>query len=443
MKLRTGSESKPAGLNRNNLDKSILFSQPPERKCCSSIFLQQRNGEDMAYANLQDVEQARYFQEGTALNRVLTEAPYLPRCSDDKTATRIRPREYAIRYPYMQVNRPGFVSWLIFDLDHDQAMIWEDAGLPAPNLIVRNRTSGHSHLYYAITPVCTTENARSRPIEFMKAVYAAFSVKLKADPDFHSGPVAKTPGHPWWLTQELHGHVHELGELADYVDLASDKRRGKGPEFEQVSHSRHCILFEYLRHYAYSVVNKERVQGSFESFTRILEAYAYNKNSFVKLGFAENLPMSSIRATVKSVARWTWNHYHGSGRCNRGVMNLDPDLPLAERQKRAAVRTHEARRKGTESKVRAACRQLQQLGKAFTQTAVARIADLSRQTVATCQHILEEVNQTLSTVTPVTKHANVKFGVHQVTAALQNIPNALNEASPGGLPIPDINPANR
>ena len=41
----------------------------------------------------------RFFQSGTALNRVLTEAPYLPRCSDDKTATRVRPREYAIRYP--------------------------------------------------------------------------------------------------------------------------------------------------------------------------------------------------------------------------------------------------------------------------------------------------------------------------------------------------------
>ena len=49
----------------------------------------------------------RFFQGGTALNRVLLEAPYLPRCSYDKTATRIRPREYAIRYPYMQVNRPG------------------------------------------------------------------------------------------------------------------------------------------------------------------------------------------------------------------------------------------------------------------------------------------------------------------------------------------------
>jgi len=62
--------------------------------------------------------------------------------------------------------------------------------------------------------------------------------------------VAKTPGHPWWLTHELHAHVYELGELADYVDLAVSSPWGKGPQFDEVSHSRHCILFEHLRHYA-------------------------------------------------------------------------------------------------------------------------------------------------------------------------------------------------
>ena len=74
-------------------------------------------------AQKRENQEGRFFQSGTALNRVLMEAPYLPRCSDDKTATRVRPREYAIRYPYMQVNRPGFVSWLIFDLDHSKLFL--------------------------------------------------------------------------------------------------------------------------------------------------------------------------------------------------------------------------------------------------------------------------------------------------------------------------------
>ncbi|WP_238418504.1 replication initiation protein, partial [Pseudomonas cannabina] len=226
---------------------------------------------------------ARFFEDGTALNRLLLEAPYMARCSDDKTATRVRPREYALRYPYMQVNRPGMVSWLVFDLDHANALAWDDAGLPAPNLMVRNRKSGHSQLFYAVPSVCTTENARAKPIQYMKAIYAAFAARLDADVDYHGGPVAKTPGHPWWETTEFHSHVYELGELASAVELTV-KPWATGPKLDQVSHSRHCILFEQLRYFAYSIVNRERELGSFESFMRSLDAYAYNHNSFLKQG---------------------------------------------------------------------------------------------------------------------------------------------------------------
>ncbi|MCQ3024148.1 replication initiation protein [Pseudomonas savastanoi] len=335
---------------------------------------------------------ARFFEDGTALNRLLLEAPYLARCSDDKTATRVRPREYALRYPYMQVNRPGMVSWLVFDLDHANALAWDDAGLPAPNLMVRNRKSGHSQLFYAVPSVCTTENARTKPIQYMKAIYAAFAARLDADVDYHGGPVAKTPGHPWWETTEFHSHVYELGELASAVELTV-KPWATGPKLDQVSHSRHCILFEQLRYFAYSIVNRERELGSFESFMRSLDAYAYNHNSFLKQGFSENLPLSSIRATVKSVGRWTWDRYTGDRRCHRGAMQLDGSLSLTERQSLAARRTHELRHKATESKIRAACRQLQDQGKALVRSAIAALAGVSASTVARYAHILSEVTK--------------------------------------------------
>ncbi|MBK5304345.1 MULTISPECIES: replication initiation protein [Gammaproteobacteria] len=334
----------------------------------------------------------RFFEDGTALNRVLLEAPYMARCSDDKTATRIRPREYALRYPYMQINRPGMVSWLIFDLDHANSLIWDDAGLPAPNLMVRNRKSGHTHLYYAVPSVCTTESARPKPIQFMKAIYAAFAARLDADVDYNGGPVAKTPGHPWWDTTELHNHVYELGELASAVELTV-KPWATGPKLDQVSHSRHCILFEQLRYFAYSIVNRERELGSFESFMRSLDAYAYNHNSFLKQGFSENLPLSSIRATVKSVGRWTWDRYTGDRRCHRGAMQLDRSLSLAERQSLAAKRTNEIRHRATESKIRAACRQLQAQSKALVRSAIATLAGVSVRTVASYAHIMTEVSK--------------------------------------------------
>lgn len=334
----------------------------------------------------------RYFEEGTAFNRILIEAPYLARCSDNKTAALVRPREYAIRFPYMQINRQGMVSWLIFDLDHANSLKWDDAGLPPPNLIVRNRANGHSHLYYAIPTVCTTENGRDKPILFMKAVYTAFANLLDADPDYNSGPVAKTPGHPWWSTIELHNHIYDLGELADYVELNVTPWK-TGPNLEDLPHSRHCILFEQLRYYAYSVVNRERERGNLASFTRMLEAFAHNHNRFARAGFTQNLMLSSVRATVRSVARWTWTRYVGSTRCCRGSMELDKSLPLPERQSLSAKRTHQLRHKDTESKIRAACRGLQERGEALTMTAIAALAGVTRQTVANYGHILNEVSK--------------------------------------------------
>jgi len=381
---------------------------------------------------------AHFSEDGTAFNRIVIEAPYLARCSDNKTATLVRPRDYAIRYPYMQINRRGMVSWLIFDLDHTNSLAWDDEGLPPPNLIVRNRNNGHSHLFYAIPPVCTTENARDKPIQYMRAIYAAFALRLKADPDYNSGPVAKTPGHPWWSTSELHNHVYELGELADYVELQVSPWK-TGPELEDLPHSRHCVLFEQLRYFAYSIVNQERERGTLASFSRRLEAFAHNHNKFARNGFSEDLMLSSVRATVRSVARWTWTRYQGSTRCCRGAMALDKSLPLAERQSLAAKRTHELRHRSTESKIRAACRGLQERGEKLTQVAIAILAGVSRQTVANYGHVLNEVTrpQTISVLvaTSVSKTVSpsstgdqgstpshgialtdVTYGVHQVTA---------------------------
>ncbi len=361
----------------------------------------------------------------TAFDRFLHEAPYLARCSDNKSAALVRPREYAINFPYMQINRRDMVSWLIFDLDHANALAWDDAGLPAPNLVVRNRKNGHAHLYYAINPICTSERAREKPIQYMKAVYTAFARRLEADEDYHSGPVAKTPGHPWWETTDLHAHVYDLGELAESVELEVTPWR-KGPQLEDVSHSRHCIMFEQLRHFAYSITNRERERGTFQSFCRQLEAFAHNNNTFARQGFsARNLPNSSIRATVRSVARWCWAKYSGSGKY-RGAMELDKSLPLAERQRLAAERTHEVRRKATESKIRAACRGLLERGEALTQAAIATLAGVSRQTVAKYPHILEQAKQPAPiAVLDAARQAkaggaqgpaaSVKHGAHQIT----------------------------
>ncbi|KPC31061.1 putative replication protein [Pseudomonas syringae pv. cilantro] len=391
---------------------------------------------------LQTPVDPRFFVADTALNRVFEEASYLARCSDNKTAMRVRPREHAIRYPYMQVNRLDRVSWLIFDLDHANSLIWDDARLPPPNLIVRNRHSGSSHLYYAIIPVCTSDSARDKPIRYMKAIYKAFVDRLKADPEYHGGPVAKTPGHPWWHTRELHSNVYELADLAECVELEPVTPWGKGPDLDAVSHSRHCMLFENLRFFAYSIVNNEREHGSYDHFMQRLTAHAHNSNQFGGRGaFRDDLPLSSIRSTVRSVGRWTWNRYTGNSRCHRGVMELDKSTPLAERQKLSAKRTHEVRNKATESKIRAACRSLHSQAKPLAIAAIAALSGITRQTVAKYRHVINETRSNVVvalqppfTTSPpavpktpgwpsqVSKSVCVKYGANQIPAGGDSTP---------------------
>ncbi|WP_018694178.1 replication initiation protein [Algicola sagamiensis] len=365
------------------------------------------------------MQQDRYYKAGTALNRVYTEAAYYPRCSDDKTARLSLPRDLATKHPYMQVNRPGMESWLIFDLDHDNPWIWEEAGLPAPNLIVMNRNEGSSHLFYAIKPVCTSLRARAHPIRYKKAIYEAMARKLRADASY-SGPVAKTPGHPWWSTTEIHNIEYSLGELADYVDLEEKPRWSRGPDIEGNSHSRHCLLFEEARYYAYSIVNELRDNGTFEHFHSMVQAFAENKNNFSKRGFPQDLTYSQMMATVKSISRWTWDNYHGTGRCHVGAMSLNKSLPLNERQSLAATRTHKERQKSTVSKIRAACANLRTQGKKLTYVAIARISKLTRQTVAKYKDFIEhnEPCKIISITEVMQKSKSVNYATYQIPPAL-------------------------
>lgn len=363
-----------------------------------------------------------------AMDRIFNEAPYLPRCSTNKTAALVRPLEYAVNYPYMQINRSHMVSWLIFDLDHDHLVqpnpyIWSDKGLPAPNFIVRDKKSNKAHLFYAISPVCTSENARSKPIQYMKAVYRAMALCLESDLDY-SGPVAKTPHHSDWLTTELHGQEYSLDELSDYVELESSPPPWAIKEQIDTSHSRNCSLFEKLRYYAYGIVNQEREKGSFRNFSSRLSAYANSNNDFVSLGFDSNLSASEVKATVKSICRWTWDNYRGRSDCQRGIMALSDSLSLSEKQALAAKRTHRTRQQKSLISITKACRWLKEQNKAPTFSAIAHYARLSRQTVAKYAIDIARILKAPTSVIPLESLFNnklsVNHAVHQISGSSES-----------------------
>ena len=324
-----------------------------------------------------------------AMERFLDTAPYFSRCGDTKVATYIRPRDYAIKKPYMQANRADMISWLVFDLDHSNPNVWDDRNLPTPNFVVRDRNKNTAHLFYAIVPVCISNNARKKPVRFMKLVYKAMAKTMDADPSY-TGVIAKTPHHPIWCTTEFHDYIYELSELAAHVDiepLPSWQKKGKA----EIGGSRNCTLFEKLRHYAYSIVEYDREHSHYEAFKLRLEQYAEKCNDFISQGYNCNLSLSEIRATTKSVARWTWEKYIRNECFNRGIMNLDNTLPQAHRQSLSARRTHQERKFNNAKKILIATQQIVANKEKVTYTAIARLSKLCRQTVTKYKSIIERV----------------------------------------------------
>ena len=344
-----------------------------------------------------------------ALDRFYDALPTKPYCGDMKPAYLIRSKRHALRWNYIQASPPGLTAWLTFDIDHANCWIWEEAGLPAPNLIVRDRTTNTSHISYAIVPVCTSRNGRSHPQRYMEAIRKAFAGRLNADSEY-TGRITKNPFSPYWETTELHSAEYSLGELAESVDLDA---HSPAP-LALVADESHCagrnsILFQRLRFWAYPQVNGYRDSGTYQEWLNRVHRQAEQLNDFRDTEYESRgaLGVTEIDATSRSVARWTWDHYQAPQA--RGVMQLqDADIDLTSKQRLAARRTHQLRHEATTSAVRDAIDTLTTAGERVSKTAVARLTGLSRQHISgRYSHIFEE---------RATQADSVAYGVYQISA---------------------------
>ncbi len=175
------------------------------------------------------------------------------------------------------------------------------------------------------------------------------------------------------------------------MDLAVSSPWGKGQRSTEVSHSRHCILFEHLRHYAYSIVNRERSAARSATFTAAARSLRAQPQQLPEAGL-HGQPGPVLTQGHGEVRRpLDVGSLTGSGRVPPGLMQLEKDLPLIERQRLAAAvpTTCATRPPSPRCAPRAACSNRR--AKPSTQAAIGRVAGLTRQTVATYKHVLDEV----------------------------------------------------
>ncbi|WP_082954367.1 replication initiation protein [Acidihalobacter prosperus] len=230
--------------------------------------------------------------------------PRRPYCSNELSqGLLIRPAIDAMEHRYIQPNAPLSVAWLVFDLDYPgAAFAWEHANLPPPTMTVINPQNAHAHLFYGLeTPVVTSEAARDAPIRYAAALQAAFLAKLRADPGY-AGLIAKNPYHDNWRSIWVH-HLYDLNELAEWVDLPKHNAQR-----ETLGLGRNCTMFDELRAWAYQWVREyKRNEATVSEWHRAVFAQAENLNVF-----DIPLPNNEVKATAKSVAKWTWQHFNES-----------------------------------------------------------------------------------------------------------------------------------
>jgi len=232
--------------------------------------------------------------------------PRRPYCSDDlQYGVKIRQLKTALKMPYIQINPPHLRMWMLFDVDREGAAIaWEDADLPAPAWAAVNRQNGHAHLAYGLSaPVLVAESARRQPIRFLQGIEGAYREALRADRGY-SGLITKNPKHPLWRVLYGDARLWELGELAEYGDVEHYiPRHAKKPE--EVGLGRNCIVFEFLRQWAYRNIRAAKERANF-----VIWQADCNNRALVRNGdFPHPLDGREVWHIAKSVSIWTWRRF--------------------------------------------------------------------------------------------------------------------------------------
>ena len=274
--------------------------------------------------------------------------PRRPYCTDDPAhGLRIRPQASALAYRHIQHNPPPHVAALVFDLDKaDSYHAWQDAGLPAPHWISVNRMNGHAHIGYILAaPVARTSAARQKPLRYLAAIEHVLAKRLGADLGY-SGLITKNPTHADWLTVWHQIEPYSLDYLAEFcpdADLAAYSRRSRK---EATGLGRNVTVFDNVREWAYTAIRAHWRPNGYDAWLCAVQAACECTNVF-GLEQGGPLPHSEIKATAKSIARWTWRNLTPSTFADYVDRTHTPEIQAARGAKGGKVSKGGGRPTGT------------------------------------------------------------------------------------------------
>eukprot|EP01037_Dinobryon_pediforme_P019192 gene19192-19565_t len=137
-------------------------------------------------------------------------------------------------------------------------------------------------------------------------------VLLRADKAYNH-TLTKNPLHPRWRTV-TNPTSYDLSDFKEYFDIP--KRTPVRPLPKDIFiNGRNDELFHTLRLWAYRAVNT--LHASID-----LESAVYEEAIEINNCFDNPLPLSEVKATAKSVARWTYKHEGQLGHSQSKVLQF-------------------------------------------------------------------------------------------------------------------------
>ena len=298
--------------------------------------------------------------------------------NDLKNGLKFRKKERAIAFSHLATNQL-YRKFIVLDIDQPwSAFLWEERGMPVPSLVVISPDTGRCHYLYALeTPVIYTEAARRSPQKLYEAVDLGLTRRVGADLSY-VGLITKNPLHPRWKVIQ-HNAVYDLKQLAEYVDITRTKIDRTNPL------GRNCTLFDCLRFWAYPTV---RMQTTFEPW----QVLADQKAISINCNFPDPLPAKEVLSVAKSVGQWTWRNRFNSHK-NRGIMQLEKDMPLHYKQVLAGKYSSQKEASSTLTKLVSVAKEMQFKGQKVTQPALTSASEVSDRSV---KRHWEEISKTLA-----------------------------------------------
>ncbi len=300
------------------------------------------------------------------LDRFAEHLPRKPYCTDDlTTGLQIRSLKNALQRAYIQPNGPGMIWTMVYDIDHacvnpeDWWPIWETAGLPAPNMAVMNHRTKRGHLIYLLEAgVCRTELAHLKPLRYIASIERAYTVALDADIGY-AGLICKNPFNDRWQVWEIHGNPYTLAELAAYVDLTAKAARLPSNASESFGLERNCTMFDTGRKWAYRAIREYWAPNGLDSWSKaVLERLQAINGEFPK-----PLPFAEVKATAKSITKWTWRNITPAGLQDLIERTHTPEQQ-AERGRKGGIASGQVRKLSREQD-RATARLMRAQGKSI------------------------------------------------------------------------------